>query len=92
MKLGFDRAGTSTARAEDIVKFESGDPEQIRTTLWFCKMAMLCRFVALSISLTQKASPDGYQTAAKRCVLLESQGFSGLLEIICIQGEPHDHR
>ena len=35
---------------------------------------------------------DGYQTAAKRCVLLESQGFSGLLEIICIQGEPRDYR
>ena len=28
----------------------------------------------------------GYQTAAKRCISLESQGFAGVLEILCIHG------
>jgi hypothetical protein len=35
LKLGCDRAGSSTAREEDKLKFASDDPDQIRDTLWF---------------------------------------------------------
>ena len=35
MRLGFDRAGSSTARSEDAPLFASGDPEKIKETMWF---------------------------------------------------------
>eukprot|EP01045_Picozoa_sp_COSAG04_P018744 COSAG04_NODE_1758_length_5668_cov_2.648411_2_plen_1402_part_00 len=35
VKMAFDRAGTSTARAEDVPLFEAGDAMKIKETVWF---------------------------------------------------------
>ena len=75
VKLGFDRAGTSTARKKDARLFkragalrEAGRHEEsvslLKSTDWWY----------------------GYQTSVKQTVKLESQGFPGELEIICIKG------
>jgi len=75
VKLGFDRAGTSTARKKDEHLFEqagalreAGRHEEsvslLKSTDWWY----------------------GYQTSVKQTVKLESQGFPGELEIICIKG------
>ena len=75
VKLGFDRAGTSTAREKDKALFDDafellddGKREEavrilMATDWWY-----------------------GYQTSVKQAVKLESQGFDGELEIICIKG------
>ena len=75
VKLGFDRAGTSTAREKDKALFDEafrlrddGKREEaiallMATDWWY-----------------------GYQTSVKQAVKLESQGFEGELEIICIKG------
>ena len=35
VKVGYDRPGSTTARAEDVELFASGDPEKIKLTMWF---------------------------------------------------------
>ena len=75
IKMGFDRAGTTTAVKEDKPLFEevgklakAGDTEgakaKVRETAWLY----------------------GYITAAKRTISVESQDFDGLLVILCIEG------
>ena len=75
VKLGFDRAGTSTARKKDEKLFEEasalrddGKPDEanalLKTTDWWY----------------------GYTTSVKGAAKLEAQGYDGVLEIICIRG------
>jgi hypothetical protein len=75
VKLGFDRAGTSTARKKDGHLFEeagtlkdAGQHEEavslLKSTDWWY----------------------GYQTSVKQAVKLEAQSFDGELEIMCIKG------
>jgi hypothetical protein len=75
LKLGFDRAGTSTAREKDNSKFEEafalrdeGKHDEavalLKSTDWWY----------------------GYQTSVKQAVKIESQGYDGVLDVICIQG------
>ena len=75
VKLGFDRAGTSTARQKDVAKFDKADAlrsegklkeakELLRATDWWY----------------------GYQTSVKQAAKLESQGFDGVLQVTCIRG------
>eukprot|EP01045_Picozoa_sp_COSAG04_P004677 COSAG04_NODE_208_length_20334_cov_13.999852_1_plen_2534_part_10 len=77
VKLGFDRAGTSTAveSAEEKQKWADAFAPGVtleeqkaifKVTDWFY----------------------GYQTSVKQAVKLEAQGFSGVLDIICIKGGP----
>ena len=35
VKVGYDRPSSTTARAEDVELFASGDPEKIKLTMWF---------------------------------------------------------
>ena len=35
VKIGFDRAGSSTAHEQDIPLFATGDPEKLKQTMWF---------------------------------------------------------
>eukprot|EP01043_Picozoa_sp_COSAG02_P025086 COSAG02_NODE_1397_length_12873_cov_18.498043_2_plen_628_part_00 len=75
VKLGFDRAGTSTARERDKDLFDEafklrddGKHQEaialLKATDWWY----------------------GYETSVKQAVKLESQGFDGELVIICIKG------
>ena len=75
LKLGFDRAGTSTAREQDSSKFDEafalrdgGKHDEavalLKSTDWWY----------------------GYQTSVKQAVKLESQGYDGVLDVVCIQG------
>ena len=75
VKLGFDRAGTSTARAKDAALFDQafalrdeGRHDEavalLKSTDWWY----------------------GYQTSVKQAVKLECQGFDGVLDVTCIKG------
>ena len=75
VKLGFDRAGTSTARAQDGALFDKAfslrdagkhdeATEMLKSTDWWY----------------------GYQTSVKQAVKLECQNFDGVLNVTCIQG------
>ena len=75
VKLGFDRAGTSTARKKDEHLFE--EASALRTAGRYEDAVALLK------------STDwwyGYQTSVKQAVKLEAQGFDGELDIICIKG------
>ena len=63
VKMGFDRAGTSTTSPKDK-DVDWTEKEQVRASEWMY----------------------GFKTAAKAIIKTESQGFSGLLQIICING------
>eukprot|EP01045_Picozoa_sp_COSAG04_P031889 COSAG04_NODE_6066_length_1419_cov_1.087121_2_plen_317_part_01 len=65
VKMGFDRAGTSTTHPEDE-DVDWADADQIRASKWMY----------------------GFKTAAKAIIKTESQGFCGLLEVLCINGGP----
>ena len=65
VKMGFDRAGTSTTAPQDK-DVDWTDAEQIRQSTWMY----------------------GYKTSVKRILQIESQGFLGLIEAICIDGGP----
>ena len=77
VKFGFDRAGTSTSRAEDVALFDKAfalvaagkhDDAKVlfKSTAWFY----------------------GYETSVKQAVKLEAQGFDGVLQVTCIRGGP----
>ena len=75
VKLGFDRAGTSTARKKDEHLFE--EASALRNAGRYEEAVALLK------------STDwwyGYQTSVKQAVKLEAQGFDGELGIICIKG------
>lgn len=72
LKIAFDRAGTTTARQEDEELFER---LQEATDLAECAQIVKKTYWFY-----------GYATAVKRCIVLESQGFKGRLELICIRG------
>eukprot|EP01048_Picozoa_sp_COSAG05_P008026 COSAG05_NODE_592_length_8492_cov_22.177410_2_plen_416_part_00 len=75
VKFGFDRAGTSTARETDGALFDTAF--SLRADGKLVEAKELLR------------STDwwyGYQTSVKQAAKLESQGFDGVLEIMCIRG------
>ena len=63
LKMGFDRAGTSTVHEEDA-DIDWTDKQAVRQSKWMY----------------------GFQTAAKKAMSIECQGFRGVLEVVCIQG------
>eukprot|EP01048_Picozoa_sp_COSAG05_P006994 COSAG05_NODE_477_length_9434_cov_1.772319_8_plen_384_part_00 len=78
IKMGFDRAGTSTSDERDKEIWDQLNPEMtevykhdedarkqlVKQTIWFA----------------------GYKAAAKAQMRLESQAFDGTLEVLCIYG------
>eukprot|EP01045_Picozoa_sp_COSAG04_P018856 COSAG04_NODE_1779_length_5595_cov_1.888464_4_plen_1114_part_00 len=65
VKMGFDRAGTTTTSPKDK-DVDWTDSEQVRKSEWMY----------------------GFKTAAKAIIRTESQGFDGLMEVLCINGGP----
>ena len=65
LKMGFDRAGSSTQHPADR-DVDWSDALSIRGSQWMY----------------------GFQTAAKKVMAVESQGFDGILVVVCIEGGP----
>ena len=75
IKFGFDRAGTPTGVKEDESLFT-------RAT----ELAKAGQVDAAKAKIRETKWLYGYSTAAKALIKIESQGFGGVLEILCLEG------
>eukprot|EP01045_Picozoa_sp_COSAG04_P008324 COSAG04_NODE_458_length_14025_cov_349.233735_2_plen_799_part_00 len=75
IKFGFDRAGTTTGVKEDESLFAEA-----------AELATAGQADAAKAKIRETKWLYGYSTAAKALIKIESQGFGGVLEILCLEG------